>query len=76
MNKTINLNIPRDASKRARLSVVRSILVDLLAHNLTIEGAATAIDDLIVVETLRVSRVSDDGHAAGRTDVGNDIGGI
>jgi hypothetical protein len=66
MNKTVKLDIP-DAQTRARLSVIRNILDELIDHGLTLDQAINALNDLVRAEV---------AHATGRTAAGNDIGGI
>lgn len=66
MSNTIDLDIP-NSETRVRRCAIRTVLDDLIAHNLTIKDAVRAIENLISV---------DEVHATGRTRTGNDIGGI
>jgi hypothetical protein len=51
MTRTINLDIPTDAKTRSRLSVIRTILSELVGHGLNLDQAVQSIEYLIKVET-------------------------
>ena len=55
MAMTINLDIPTDAMVRARRNVIRTILGELVSHNLNIEQATQAMEHLMAsdVEPLK-----------------------
>lgn len=67
MTKTIYLDTPAKAEVRARRSVILNLLENLNEHSSTTMQTVDAIDDLIRVAI---------AQATGRTQAGNDIGGV
>jgi hypothetical protein len=55
MSKTINLNLP-DPAIRARHNVIRSILEDLVSHEITMDEAVKSIDHM----TIAMAEVGED----------------
>jgi len=51
MPSIIELDIPADAKTRARLSVIRALLGELVAHGINLDQAVQSIEHLIKAET-------------------------